>query len=187
MASDELAQAVGGAGRGGGDGRSAEMPLDILGERGGRVVSAGAILVQGAHDDPVELAADEDRELARIGSSERGDAGDGLGGLCDACAWAWGIDLADDALDLAERGGPQGRGVERRGAGQELVEQHAERVHIGASVDVQRALGLFGAHVLWGADELLVLGEERSLGEAAIDRLGDAEVDHLGVGAPVLG
>ena len=45
--------------------------------------------------------------------------------------------------------------IERRVAGQQFVQQHAQRVDVAAGVDVQLVqLGLFGAHVLERADDL---------------------------------
>ena len=71
--------------------------------------------------------------------------------------------------------------LQRRGPGQQLVEQDAQRVDVGAGVDVERAvLGLLGAHVFERADDRAVLGEQGPLGQPLVDRLGDAEVDHLG-------
>ena len=71
--------------------------------------------------------------------------------------------------------------VERRRAGQQFVEQHAERIDVGARVDVQAAhLGLLGAHVQRRADHLREVGVDRALGQLLVDRFGHAEVDDLG-------
>ena len=89
--------------------------------------------------------------------------------------------LADDPADLVEAGLAQPLLVERRGAGEQFVEQHAQRVDVAAGVDVQAAhLGLLGAHVQRRADHLAEAGEERLLGQLLTDGLGDAEVDDLG-------
>jgi hypothetical protein len=78
--------------------------------------------------------------------------------------------------------------LDGRGAGEELVEEYAEGIDIGAGVDVDGVgLGLLGAHVLGGADELSVLGEEGLLRQTVVDGLGDAEVDDLGGGFAVVG
>ena len=54
-------------------------------------------------------------------------------------------------------------------------------------VDVERAhLGLLGAHVFERADHRAELGEHRLFGQPLVDRLGDAEVDHLGHGLAVV-
>jgi len=93
----------------------------------------------------------------------------------------WRFDLADDPLDLAIGFAAQLLGIKRRGAGQQLVEQHAEAVDVAAGIDVKAAdVGLLGGHVLGRAYELAKLGEQRFVGEAlAVRRLGDAEVDYL--------
>ena len=71
--------------------------------------------------------------------------------------------------------------LQRRGAREQLVQQHAQRIDVAASVDVQPAhLGLFRAHVQRRADHLRELRVDRAVGELLVDRLGDAEVDDLG-------
>ena len=47
-------------------------------------------------------------------------------------------------------------------------------------------LGLLGAHVLERADDRAELREQRLLGQPLVDRLGHAEVDHLGHGLAVV-
>ena len=55
---------------------------------------------------------------------------------------------------------------QRCGAGQQLVERNAQRIDIGACVDVEIImLGLFGAHVEWRADHDTVAGVQRLFGE----------------------
>ena len=96
--------------------------------------------------------------------------------------------LADDPPDLVESRLLEGLLVERRGAGQQLVEEHAQGVDVAAGVDVQAPvdLGLLGAHVQRRADELGEAGVERLLGERWPGGLGDAEVDDLGDGHAVV-
>ena len=70
---------------------------------------------------------------------------------------------------------------ERRGAGQELVEQDAQRIDVGARVDVEVVeLGLLGRHVERCAEHHLMGGVQRLFGQRLMHRLGQAEVDHLG-------
>ena len=80
-------------------------------------------------------------------------------------AWAWSaldpgagarrLVLADHPPHLVQAGAAEGLLVERRGAGQQLVEQHAQRIDVAAGIDVQPAhLRLLGAHVQRRADEL---------------------------------
>ena len=60
--------------------------------------------------------------------------------------------------DLGE-GGPDVRGDERRGAGQALVEDAAERERVGAGVDLAAAARLLGRHVRRGSDHEAGLGQ----------------------------
>jgi len=68
--------------------------------------------------------------------------------------------------------------VERPRAGHELVEQHAERVDVGAGIDVAAVEDLLGAHVLGRAQQPLIGSQQRLLRGLAVEGLGDAEVDH---------
>jgi hypothetical protein len=82
---------------------------------------------------------------------------------------------------------PQILAVEGERTSEQLVEQCAQGIDIGAGVYVEAThLGLLRAHVLGGADEDAELGEEAPLGQVLGRRLGHAEVDDLGNGAVVL-
>jgi len=98
----------------------------------------------------------------------------------DANAGGGRLFVSDDPLHLGQGGAAKALGVEGGVAGEKLVKQHAQGVNIGAGVDVDRALGLFGAHVFRRADELAVLGEESFFSEPAREAFGDAEVNDLG-------
>ena len=64
--------------------------------------------------------------------------------------------LADGAAHFVQAGSQQLLLVERRLAGEQFVEQHAQAVNVGPRVNVQAAqLGLFRAHVGGRANELL--------------------------------
>ena len=75
-------------------------------------------------------------------------------------------------------------GIEWRFAGEQFVEQDAERVDVAAGVYIHFAdRRLFRAHVFQRADHGAVLREQGPLGQsrrAGTHRLGHAEVDHLG-------
>ena len=73
---------------------------------------------------------------------------------------------------------------ERRDAGEHLVRDHAQRVDIGAVVDVPRAVDLLGRHVVRRADHRAGLGQllARALGP---DELRDPEVEQLHLDAAV--
>lgn len=63
---------------------------------------------------------------------------------------------------------------------EDLVEKCAERIDVasrvgGAAVDVH----LFRARVGRCADERVLDGDQRSIGEGSADRFGDAEIDQL--------
>ena len=77
-----------------------------------------------------------------------------------------------EIFDLGRR-----RRIERQAAGQELVEQHAERVDVGARVDLFGA-DLLGRHVRGRAH---AQAGRRQIGaaEGVVDQLGDAEVEQL--------
>src|SRR5262249_12444404 len=67
-----------------------------------------------------------------------------------------------------------------RAAGQQLVQEDAERVDVAARVDVQLVdLRLLGRHVLQRAYDIAKAGDQRLLGQALPGRLGDAKVDDL--------
>ena len=155
------------------------MAQDVLGQGVGGLVAARAVFLNALHHDPVQVAADAPRQAGRVDLSPGGDAGKGIE-AAEAQAGGGRLFLADDALNLGKGGAAQPAGVEGQGAGEQLVQQHAQAVDVAARVDVAGGrLGLLGAHVLGRADELAVLGEERLLSQAGAGRLGDAEVDDL--------
>ena len=55
---EELAQAVRGAGASGQDRLMLQMPADVLGQAAGGLVPPGAVLLQGLHHDPIQVAPD---------------------------------------------------------------------------------------------------------------------------------
>ena len=114
-----------------------------------------------------------------------------LGGLAaecqQACAGFGRRFLLDDAAQFAEAGLSHLYGLEWKSSGDQLVKNHPERVHVASSVYVCAAkIGLFGAHVFRGADQLTGLGAERPFCQFHARGLGHAEVDHLGSWLPVI-
>ena len=175
MTADELAEAVASAGRAGFDDFVGEVALDVAGEAVGRVVPAGAVLFEGLQHDPIEFATHHLGELRRFGASVRGHAGRGFDGAEFGC-----LDFADDAEDFQQRGLAERLTIQRRRAGQQLVQQHAERIHVAAGVDVEVVQrGLLRGHVLRRADDRAQAGVDRVVGKRLPRRLGHAEVDHL--------
>ena len=95
--------------------------------------------------------------------------------------------FADGAAHFVEAGLDEFLRIERRFAGEQFVEQHAEAVNIGAGVDIQPAhFSLFRADVGGRADEFIKLGVNSLVGQPAFGGLGDAEVNHLGHGHAVV-
>jgi hypothetical protein len=79
---------------------------------------------------------------------------------------AWAVRLSKLPLDLHETDTTKFLRVEWWSTGEELVEQHTERVDVGPRVDVEvRHLRLLGTHVLRCADHLTQLGVDSVLGE----------------------
>ena len=102
VASSELAKPVDGRWRTGLDRLVAEMAQHVGGEVAGRVVAARAVLFEGLHHDPVEVALDDLAQPAgihlamgrrgRAGFAQRAEARAGLGRLL----------FADDAADFVK-------------------------------------------------------------------------------------
>ena len=176
----ELLQLVRRRRRAGFDRVAFEVALDVLGEAVGRLVPPRPVLLQRLHHDPVEVAADELRQPGRLDLALGRDRRQVLSRLRKPRARLRRLLLADPPQDLGEGRLAQRLALQRRRAGQQLVEQHAQRVDVGPRVDVEPGhLGLLGAHVFERADDRAELGEHRPLGQPLVDRLGHAEVDHL--------
>ena len=129
MATDELAESVARAVGSRMDRLAAAIPLDILRQCGRRLVSPPLFLLQGGQDDEIEIAAQRPAPLGR-----------GLG------RWPRRRIDADDALDLRWR--PPAKGV-RPLAGEQPVQQDAERVHVGRRAH-RLATNLLGRRELGG-------------------------------------
>ena len=168
----------------GGDRLVLEVPQDVAGEFVGGFVAAGAILLEAAHHDPVKVAPQQGDQLGRCNLAVvRGGAEHlALQGL-EAVGRADRLVFADVPARFIEPDLEQVHRVERSPAGEQFVEEDAERVDIGTRIHIDGAqLGLFRADVGRGPDELSDGREGRLRGEVALGRLGDAEVDHLGHG-----
>lgn len=77
--------------------------------------------------------------------------------------------------------------VERGFSGEELIEQHAQRIDVRARVDIELIeLGLLGAHVFDRTHNLAKLSEHRFFGQVLANGFGNAEIDDLGNGAVVV-
>ncbi len=90
--------------------------------------------------------------------------------------------FADDASHFVKSGLFEGLFVEWRCTGQQFIQQHAQRIDVTASVDIQTAhLGLLGTHVHRRADQLAVSRVDRLVGQLMMQRFGDAKVDDFGI------
>ena len=153
----------------------------------GGLVAAGAVLLQGLHHDPVQLPADQFRQSRRFHLPAGGQRRQRLAGT-QPRAWPRRLFLADDAADLVPGRFLEPLLLQRRRAGQQLVEQYAQRIDVGAGVDVEVIeLRLFRRHVERRAQHRLVRGVQRPLRQRLVHRLGQAEVDHLGHRPVVVG
>ncbi len=107
--------------------------------------------------------------------------------LGQAGARCLGIGFADDLADVLDPPLTERLGIVRQNAGQQHIQQYAQRVDIRTRIDVfVDHLGLFGTHVLRRAQQLAVLRKERPLGQGLAHGLGHAKVDDLRCGPVVL-
>ena len=145
----------------------AQVALHVGRQGAGRLVAAVAVLLQALHHDPVQLPADTAVAAAAARS----------------CGWprSWPRPAPSVLSRVLGLGGSSSRMmrrissypaflnrslVERRRAGQQLVQQHAQRVDVAAGVDVEAAHArLLGRHVHRRADHLGEAGEQRLLGQ----------------------
>ena len=94
-----------------------------------------------------------------------------------------GILFSDRAADVFCAALAQRVGVERQGAGEQLIEYGSERVDVRARVDVLIGhLGLLRTHILRRAHHLALLRDQGPLGQQLTQGLGQAEIDDLGHG-----
>ena len=163
------------------------MAAQVFGQLGGRAVPPTALLLEAFHDDPIEIASEPPGDGAAVAPRTPG----GAGGRCRRPRHPGRGPrrylLAQDSLHLPQARPGQSCALEGSGAGEQLVEQGAEGVDVGAGVDIEgRHLRLLGAHVGGGADQPMGGGEKGLVGEPAVHGLGDTEIDHLGQRPAVL-
>jgi len=125
-----------------------QVALHIHREAVGGLVTPVAVLFQRLHHDPVQLAAAEPAQLPRIALPLRRHGCRRLPQRADARARPGRLLLADDAADFVKIRRAQPLLVKRRRAGQQFIQEHAQRIDVAACVHVQRALsGLLRRHV----------------------------------------
>ena len=115
--------------------------------------------------------------------------GHGLGPLLQmpqASAGRLGILITDDVAHMVDPPFTQSIRVKGQSAGQELIQDHAERVDVRAYVNVLAGgVCLFGAHVFGGADQPTLLREQGVVRQGTGQGLGDPKIDYLGHGLVV--
>ena len=145
-----------------------------------RLVPPVPVLIQRLHHDPVGFAADRLGQVLRVAPAV-GRHRRGLRAKRAQPRTRPGrLLLPDDPPHLVVPDRLEPLLVERGRAGQQFVEEYAERVDVRASVHVEVTHpGLLGRHVQRRTDHLRDAGEQRLLRQHLPQRLGHAEVDHL--------
>ena len=159
------------------------VPPHVLGELIHRGVAPHRLLAERLQHDGVEIpleAAPQPLRVGRTGAGARSRKGGGIGrhlGVEDGQARPQRLGLAHHPGDVGD--GPAGDAV-RPAAGEQLVEQHAQRVDVGGGGH-RLAAHLFGAGVL-GRHQLQPgrRRRQRLPGHLGIEQLGDAEIEQLG-------
>ncbi len=163
---DELSQPIGGARRAGLHRLVVHVALDIRSQFHGRGVAPGPVFLEGLHDDPVEVALEFARKVCRAGPAALGRHIGIAVAVGQPGRGPRRLLFADPAPHFVESGASQSGGVEGLRADEQLVKNDAQRIDIGSGVDIEaRHLGLFGTHVLRGADPLTEFGKDGPLGE----------------------
>ena len=164
-----------------------QMPLNIRREAVGRLVAARAVFFQRFHDDPVQVAAHQMNQFRRLRLAplrrHRQFPGEHR---AQPRRRPRRFVFADRPADFIQPGPQHFFGAERRLAREQFVKQNPQRIDVATRVNVHRAhLRLLRAHVGRGANELLERGEQGLIRQAAVRRLGNAKVNHLGHRHPI--
>ena len=157
------------------------VPLQVVGQADSRGVPPFPLLGQRLHHDPVQLAPHQPRQPRRLDVPVGGQARRCLR-CADPARRRRRLDLADDTQHFIKGRSLDRLAGNRRRAGQELVEDHAQGVDVGPGVDVQRVKGgLLRRHVPRRTRDAAERGKETVIGQPhAAGGLGQPEVDHLG-------
>ena len=166
VAAEHFARTVEAARGTGEDRLVVEMAKDVECERVRGFISPHTILFDRLHRDPVEITRDRASKRAHVRTPVGRRDRRILHAAGDSAARPRRLLLPQLSLDLGHAGPAQLLGIEWLMAGEQFVEQHAERIHVRARVDVEIGhLGLFGTHVLGRADHLSELGVDRVLSQ----------------------
>ncbi len=161
-----------------------EVPIDVGGEAVGCLVPPGAVLLQGLHHDPVEITRQCSLQLRRIDAATGRDAGQPFR-RAHLRARTGRIDFPHHAQHLEQRTALELRCIQRRRTGEQLVEDHAQRIDVGPCVDVHRRwVRLLGRHIGRRADDRSGIAQTL-VGQVELRGLGHAEIDDLGRGTAV--
>ena len=155
-----------------------QMPHDVLRERRRRGVAPPGFLLQRLHHDPVEVTFEQPDRSGKVRAQSRLRARRGETG--HARARLRRHFLTDAPLEFRQRRGLELRGIQRRHAGEQFVEQHAQRVNIRARVHLRPAQPrLLRTHIRRRAHELAQSRVQRRPGVHAAHGLGDSKInDH---------
>ena len=123
----QLPQPIAGRGRAGLHRLVRQVALEVAGEAVGRLVAAAAVLLQRLHHDPVQLAAHQSGQPGRLGLPLGRRVARAGPDRAQPRARLRRLLLADDPQQLVEGRLLQPLWLEGRRAGQQLVEQHAQR------------------------------------------------------------
>ena len=158
-----------------------EVSLDVACQRAGGFIASVAVLLQGLHDDPVEVASEDGPQPFRLGAALFRDSRQDFRGAAQSGARFGGLFLTNQPKRLGEDRLRQAMLIEWRRSGEQFVQQDTEGVDVAAGVDIDLTqLGLFRRHVLQCADHLPEPCEHGAIGQSLFQGLGHAEVDDLG-------
>ena len=156
-----------------------KVALYVHREAVGRLVAAVAVLLQRLHHDPIQFASHQLRQPRRFRPAVGGQRRQALR-RAQLRARFRRLLLADHPQHFQHAGLGQRLAGKRRAAGQQLVQEHAQRVDVAAGVDVELVdLGLLGRHVFQRTDDRPEAGDQRLVGQLLPGRLGHAKVDNL--------
>jgi hypothetical protein len=159
----------------------AQVAFEILRELGDGLVSVGGIALQRLQRDPIEVAAQPSPQSVHGQASGCGDGGLEAGG---GCTRPRRIHFAHLLQVLQQPSFLHRAGIVRQTPRQQFVEQHAERIDIGANVNLAASeVRLLGTHVTRRAEAAAPkrhrFARSRVAKAAIAQGLGDAKVDDL--------
>jgi hypothetical protein len=125
VAANGLLESIGQCGRASLDGFPAEIPTDIVGKVGGRVVPPSSVLFQRLHYDPVQFVADQLTHLPGIRALVARNVHRFLARGAQSRARSRRIFFLDDSQHFGVTRSAKALTLERRAARQELIEEDA--------------------------------------------------------------